>query len=95
MQDEPRSEPTLAQVLAAVEALAAQAGRIDGKLDALNTAVGEMNERVEHVEAMLDQVGEDVVAVKVNQGFTDRHIADFQTWARRHQGNPNAHGTAA
>lgn len=39
MQDEPGSEPTLAQVLAAVEALAAQAGRIDGKLDALNTTV--------------------------------------------------------
>jgi hypothetical protein len=62
---------------------------------ALTAKVDELNERVEHVEGMLDQVGEDVVAVKVNQGFTDRHIADFQTWARRHQGNPNAHGTAA
>lgn len=82
------AEPSNADLLAAIMGLAAKVDTVDTKLDALT-------ERVENVEGMLDQVGQDVVAVKVDTGFIDRHMADFQTWARRHQGNPNAHGTAA
>lgn len=67
-------EPSNADLLAAIQALAA---KIDG--------VGEK----------VDQVAQDVMAVKVDTGFLDRHIADFQAWARRHQADPNAHRPAA
>lgn len=74
---EPQPEPTIADVLAAI---AAQ-GEV---LTALTT-------KVDDLTAKVDTVGQDVMAVKVDMGFIDRHIDDFQRWARRHEGNPGAH----
>jgi hypothetical protein len=74
---EPQPEPTIADVLAAI---AAQ-GEV---LTALTT-------KVDGLTAKVDIVGQDVMAVKVDMGFIDRHIDDFQRWARRHEENPGAH----
>jgi len=74
---EPQPEPTLADVLAAI---AAQ-GEV---LTALTT-------KIDGLTAKVDTVGQDVMAVKVDMGFIDRHIDDFQRWARRHEENPGAH----
>lgn len=78
---EPAPDPTLADVMAAIAALSA-------KTDTLTT-------KVDDLAASVDTVGQDVMAVKVDMGFIDRHIDDFQRWARRHEGNPGAHRDAA
>ena len=77
-------EPTLSDVLAAIAALSA-------KVDGVDARQVEMSAQLGDVAAKLDTVAQDVVALKVDMGFIDRHIGDFQTWARRHQSNPDAH----
>ena len=85
-EDQPApAEPTNAELLAFMKQAFTDLG---AKLD-------EVIERVEALEGKLAGLDEDVVAVKVDAGWLVRHIADFQTWARRHQDNPGAHGTAA
>ena len=85
-EDQPApAEPSNAELLAFMTQAFAELG----------AKVDDLIERVEAVEGKLAGLDEDVVAVKVDAGWLVRHIADFQTWARRHQDNPNAHGTAA
>jgi hypothetical protein len=74
---EPQPEPTLADVLAAITAQGEVLTALTTKVDGLTTKV--------------DTVGQDVMAVKVDMGFIDRHLDDFQRWARRHEENPGAH----
>jgi len=85
---EPTPEPTLSDVLAALAAIA-QTQAEQG------TALAAVAEKLDDVESKVDLLGQDVMAVKVDTGFIDRHIGDFQAWARRHQADPNAHRPAA
>lgn len=85
---EPAPEPTLSDVLAALSAIA-QAQAEHG------TALAAAAEKLDDVETKVDMLGQDVMAVKVDTGFIDRHIGDFQAWARRHESDPNAHRPAA
>lgn len=96
------AEPTLADVMAALTAIAqtqAAHGQIlqvhGAALDSQAETLATVLENLDHVETKVDQVAQDVMAVKVDTGFIDRHIADFQAWARTHQGNPGAHRPAA
>lgn len=87
-----RGEPSNAQLLAAIQGLAAT---VDSRLGAVESRLEGVEARLSRVEGKLDQLSEDVMAVKVDTGFIDRHIADFQGWARRHEGDPDAHPRAA
>jgi len=89
------AEPTLADVMAALTAIAQTQAAHGQILQAHGETLGAVLENLDHVETKVDRLAEDVMAVKVDTGFIDRHIADFQAWARTHQGNPNAHRPAA
>lgn len=88
-------EPTLADVLAAVAALSSRFDSLEAKTDAtaakLDDLATDTAQGFLDMGMKLDQVAADVMAVKVDTGFIDRHIGDFQTWARRHAADPNAH----
>lgn len=106
---EPPPEPSNADLLAAITAIAtaqseqgAALTALTGKVDALAATQAEQGAaltavagKLDDVETKVDRLADDVMAVKVDTGFIDRHIADFQGWARAHQGNPDAHRPAA
>jgi outer membrane murein-binding lipoprotein Lpp len=78
------TDPGNAEILAAIQSLAAKVDALDSKVDAVDS-------KVDGLAVSLDQLRQDVMAVKVDTGFIDRHIADFQAWANRHGQDPNAH----
>lgn len=85
---EPTPEPSLTAILDAINALAVKVDGVEAKVDGVSA-------EQQILSGKLDQLAQDVMAVKVDTGFLDRHIADFQAWARSHQDNPNAHRPAA
>ena len=99
---EPTPEPSLSTILDAINALAAKVDSIDTRLGAVETGQQSLAAKVDAIAAeqqiisgKLDQLAQDVMAVKVDTGFIDRHIGDFQGWARSHETNPDAHRRAA
>ncbi len=96
---EQQPEPTLAEVLAAVNTLttsvhdlathtAAQFARVDARFGQLDAAVAT-------VSAKVDQVRADIAAVKVDTAYTERYLGDAQDAIRRHLDDPDAHGGRA
>jgi hypothetical protein len=92
-------EPTLAEVLRAVNDLAtyttAQFAKVDARLGQLDAAIGTVRAEVVAVGAKVDQVRADVAAVKVDTAYTERYLGDAQDALRRHLGDPDAHGGRA
>lgn len=82
-------EPTLADVLRAVNDLAtyttAQFSRVDARL-------GQVEAAVAIVGAKVDQARADIAAVKVDTTYAEAHGHDLQEALRRHLGDTDAHG---
>jgi cell pole-organizing protein PopZ len=100
--DQPQ-EPTLADVLAAVNTVAAsvhdlathtaaQFAKVDVRLGQLDAAVATVRAEVATVGAKVDQARADIAAVKVDTAFAEAHSTDLQNAVRRHLDDPNAHG---
>ena len=85
-------EPTLADVLRAVNDLATytagQFARVDARL-------GQVEAAVATVGAKVDQARADIAAVKVDTAYTERYLGDAQDSIRRHLDDPDAHGGRA
>lgn len=92
---EPAPEPTLADLMAAINAIAQTQATHGEALAAVEVKLDTVASEQQIISGKLDQLTQDVMAVKVDTGFIDRHIGDFQAWARAHQNNPNAHRPAA
>lgn len=82
------AEPGNTDLLAAIQALAAT-------VEALQESVadGFTRQHAEFVETRreVNRLREDLLGIKVDVAAADRHIGDFQTWARRHEADPGAH----
>lgn len=100
---EQQPEPTLAEVLAAVNTLstsvhdlathtAKEFAKVDARLGQLDAAVATARAEVAAVGAKVDQVRADVAAVKVDTAYAERFIGDTQEAVRRHLTDPDAHG---
>ena len=93
---EQQPEPTLADVLAAVNAVATSvhdlAAYTAGEFRRVDARLGQLDAAVATVSAKVDQVRADVAAVKVDTAFAEAHNADLQNALRRHLDDPNAHG---
>jgi chromosome segregation ATPase len=91
--------PTLADVLAAIEASRAEAterfDRLEGRADATDAALASLARKTERIAADVAQLRADVAAVKVDTGFLESFADDSQTAIRRHLGDPDAHRRAA
>lgn len=89
-------------ILDAINALALRLGAVEtgqqslaAKVDGIEAKVDAVAAEQQIISGKLDQLAQDVMAVKVDTGFIDRHIGDFQGWARSHETNPDAHRRAA
>ena len=93
---EQQPEPTLADVLRAVNDLAtyttAQFAKVDARLGQLDAGVASVRAEVVAVGAKVDQARADIAAVKVDTAYTEAHIGDLQDALRQHLNDPNPHG---
>lgn len=93
---EQQPEPTLADVLRAVNDLATyttkQFAKVDARLGQLDAGVATVRAEVAAVSAKVDQVRADVAAVKVDTAYAEAHNTDLQNALRQHMDDPNAHG---
>ena len=100
---EQHQEPTLADVLAAVNTVAASVhdlathtaapfAKVDARLGQLDAGLASVRAEVVAVGAKVDQARADIAAVKVDTAYAEAHNADLQAAVRRHLDDPNAHG---
>lgn len=92
MSEQNGPEPTLRDVLAAIEASRAEAA---GRADATDAALASLTRRTERIAADVAQLRADVAAVKVDTGFLESFADDSQAAIRRHSADPDAHRRAA
>lgn len=99
-------EPTLSDVLAAINALATKVDRVEttaGRIEAdagqmrteMNIRFDQVADKVDRVQADVAQVRADVLAVKVEHGFYERHQVSLQAALDRHMQDPGGHSHAA
>ena len=97
MTEEP--QPTNAEILAAVRALAGDLAGVKGDVAGLRVEFAQHRTETQHsfdqLRADIAQVRADVVAVKADTAYTERYIGDLQTAVRRHIDDPDAHHRAA
>lgn len=96
VNDMEQPEPTLADVLAAVNAVATSvhdlATYTAGEFRRVDARLGQLDAAVATVGAKVDQARADIAAVKVDTAFAERYAGDTQDALRRHLDDPNAHG---
>jgi multidrug resistance efflux pump len=85
-------EPTLGDVLAAIEAARAEASQ---RADGLESSLADLSHRVDQIGAAVGQLRADVASIKVDTGYLEAHARDQQTAIRRHNADPDAHRRAA
>ena len=96
-------EPTLAEVLAAVNTLttsvhdlathtAKEFAKVDARLGQLDAGIATTRAEVAAVGAKVDQVRADIAAVKVDTAYAEKFAGDAQDAVRRHLADPDAHG---
>lgn len=91
-----RPEPTLGDVLRAVNDLAtytaAEFRRVDARLGQVDAAIATTRAEVAAVSAKVDQARADIAAVKVDTAYAERYAGDTQDALTRHAQDPQAHG---
>lgn len=99
---EPTPEPTLADVISAINGLAARVHALEEtsairgmmragfvELAKQNTTTSDrLGERISHELGLLR---EDVLGLKTDQALTEQHSEDLQEAMRRHLADPNGH----
>jgi tetrahydromethanopterin S-methyltransferase subunit G len=96
--EEPTNAEIMTVLLRQTEVLQIHAERfdaIDRRFDSVDRRFDSVDRRFDSLDRKVDQIGKDVVALKVNQAFTERRMDDLHEWATRHEADPNAHGRAA
>jgi septal ring factor EnvC (AmiA/AmiB activator) len=85
-------DPSLGVLLAAIQALGA---RLEHGLDQVHAQFEQVRADIADVRGDVAQVRADLAGVKTDTAYIERHVDDFQVWARRHEADPNAHRRAA
>ena len=92
MNDMTPSEPTMADVLTAIHAVAGDVGQLRTEM---NIRFDRTDAKVVQVSADVAQVRADIAATKAEVAFSEARAADAQEAIRRHLTDPNAHGRQA
>ena len=92
MNDMTPSEPTMADVLAAINGVAADVGQLRTEM---GVRFDHADAKLEQVRADIAQVRADVAATKAEALFSEARATDAQEAIRRHLADPHAHGRDA
>ncbi len=103
MNDMTPEQPTMADLLTAINGLAGDVGHLRSDVGQLRTETAvrfdqitdrfdQAAHRLDQTDAKIDQARTDIAAVKVDTSYTESHIGDLHEAMRRHLRDPNAHG---
>ena len=99
MNDMTPEQPTMADLLTAINGLSSEVGYVRADIGQLRTETAvrhaQVTHRLDQTDAKINQVRADIAAVQVDTSYTESHIGDIHEAMRRHLRDPNAHGRDA